>query len=146
MYKYKTFKVEDGERPGVSIKEPLDAQLFVETLLDGYDAYQEHFGIIATNRRGHVEGFKVLHSGTEGSCTVSMSMVFRAALALDAAMVIVFHNHPTGNPEFSREDVKLTVDLITGGNTVGITVVDHILVHGESSSSMRAEFPAVWER
>ena len=62
--------------------------------------------------------------------------VFRDAIVLRAAALILVHNHPSGNPEPSSEDVHVTEQLRGAGDQLGIPVIDHIVIAGESFSSM----------
>ena len=62
--------------------------------------------------------------------------VFRDAIVLRAAALILVHNHPSGNPEPSPEDLHVTEQLGTAGDQLGIPVIDHIIVAGESFSSL----------
>ena len=61
--------------------------------------------------------------------------IFRAAIRMSAASVIVAHNHPSGDPTPSREDVALTERLVAAGEVVGIPVEDHIIVGGAAGES-----------
>ncbi|MGH9462900.1 MAG: JAB domain-containing protein, partial [Vicinamibacteria bacterium] len=54
--------------------------------------------------------------------------VFREAVALQAAGLVLFHNHPSGDPSPSREDLSLTRRLREAGNIMGIEVLDHVIV------------------
>ncbi len=62
--------------------------------------------------------------------------VFRDAIVLRAAALILVHNHPSGNPEPSAEDLKVTRQLCEAGDQIGIPVLDHIIVAGGSFSSL----------
>ena len=62
--------------------------------------------------------------------------VFRDAIVLRAAAVILVHNHPSGNPEPSAEDLKVTGQLSAAGEQIGIPVLDHVIVAGETFSSL----------
>ena len=62
--------------------------------------------------------------------------VFRDAIVLRAAALILVHNHPSGNPEPSTEDIKVTRQLSAAGEQIGIPVLDHVIVAGETFSSL----------
>jgi len=62
--------------------------------------------------------------------------VFRDAIVLRAAALILVHNHPSGNPEPSAEDLQVTRQLSTAGSQIGIPVLDHVIVAGEAFSSL----------
>ncbi len=73
--------------------------------------------------------------------------VFRDAIVLRAAALILVHNHPSGNPEPSSEDMRVTRQLAAAGDQLGIPVLDHIIVAGSSFASLasRGCFPEVEE-
>ncbi len=62
--------------------------------------------------------------------------VFRDAIVLRAAALILVHNHPSGNPEPSAEDLQVTRQLSAAGSQVGIPVLDHVIVAGEAFASL----------
>ena len=63
--------------------------------------------------------------------------VFRAAASGGAAAIVVFHNHPSGDPTPSDDDIALTKRLICAGDLMGITVLDHVIVAESRFASMR---------
>ncbi|GAH13810.1 unnamed protein product, partial [marine sediment metagenome] len=65
--------------------------------------------------------------------------VFKEAVSSSAASVIFVHNHPSGDPEPSKEDVELTKRLVKAGEIVGIDVLDHIIVCDKSYLSLKAK-------
>lgn len=71
--------------------------------------------------------------------------VFRAAVRLNAGGIIVAHNHPSGNPEPSGEDVELKVRLYKAGKLIGIDVLDHLIVakHGYPYLRERRSFDGI---
>ncbi|MDA8263028.1 MAG: hypothetical protein M0Z47_09375, partial [Actinomycetota bacterium] len=71
--------------------------------------------------------------------------VFTAALLTNAAAVIVAHNHPSGDPEPSPQDILLTHRLVQCGGILGIPVLDHLVIGAGCWSSMRALHPACWK-
>ena len=77
-----------------------------------------------------------LTRGTLDASLVHPREVFRAALESSAAALIVVHNHPSGNPEPSEEDVAITRQLVQAGRIMGIPVRDHLIVAGNAHTSM----------
>jgi DNA repair protein RadC len=65
--------------------------------------------------------------------------VFKEAISASAASVIFVHNHPSGDPEPSKEDIELTRRLAKVGELVGITVLDHIIVCDKGYASLKAK-------
>ena len=65
--------------------------------------------------------------------------MFREAAAAGAAAIVVFHNHPSGDPEPSTDDVELTRRLIAAGVLMGIDVLDHVILANARYCSMKEE-------
>jgi DNA repair protein RadC len=127
--RFRTFLV--AETPpsyGNPIQEASHAAGAARAILADYDADKEHFLVLALNARGKVCGFKVIATGTLTGTLIHMREVFRAAMFLDAAQIIVVHNHPSGDPNPSDEDVMLTDRLVEAGRLLGIPVLDHLVL------------------
>lgn len=73
-------------------------------------------------------GVEVLYRGTLNEASVRAAEVFRAAILANAAGIVVSHNHPSGDPTPSREDIHITKQLEQAGAILGIPLVDHIVV------------------
>lgn len=89
---------------------------------------QETFGCLYLDARNRVVTEREIFIGTLNSATVAPRDVFRFALLDHAASVIVFHNHPSGDPSPSPQDVEFTQHLVDSGGTLGIAVLDHLIV------------------
>ncbi len=103
-------------------------------IVQDYD--KEHFVLLARNVRGKLNGFKVISVGSMTTCLVHMREVFRAAITLGAASIVVAHNHPSGDTAPSDEDTALTARLVQGGELLGIPVMDHIVFTENSYQSI----------
>jgi DNA repair protein RadC len=88
----------------------------------------EQFGIVLLDTKHRVLRTAVLTVGTLNSAAVEPRDVFREAAAGGAAALVVFHNHPSGDPSPSPDDVELTRRLVAAGVLMGIDVVDHIIL------------------
>jgi DNA repair protein RadC len=88
----------------------------------------EQFGIVLLDTRHRVLRTMVLSVGSLDSTSVQPRDVFRHALLASAAAVVLFHNHPSGDPEPSRDDVTLTQRMAAAGELLGISVVDHVVL------------------
>jgi len=91
------------------------------------DEDQEQFIMLTINRRHVVTGYKVLSMGTRASAPVDRGRLWRDALLLNAAAIIVTHNHPGGETSPSTDDIAVTKMLVEGGQVLGIDVLDHII-------------------
>lgn len=102
------------------------------------DADQEHFVVLALDTKHRMNGYKVIGSGTLTSSLVHPREVFRAGILLGSASVIVAHNHPSGDPTPSEEDLALTRRLEECGSLLGIPLADHIILgEGEQYASLK---------
>lgn len=90
------------------------------------DYYKEHFYIIALNARNH--SIAEVSVGSLDASVIHPREVFLEAIKKRAASVIFVHNHPSGDPEPSEDDLEITKILIESGEILGIEVVDHIII------------------
>jgi len=88
----------------------------------------ENFQVIFLNTRRRMIGMQVLSQGTLDTLLVHPREVFRAAIAAGAAAIVVAHNHPSGDPTPSEQDIKVTRDLMRAGQLLKIELVDHIIL------------------
>lgn len=88
----------------------------------------EQFGTVLLDTKLRLIGVKVVSIGSLDASTAVPRDVFREAVAARAAAVILFHNHPSGDPSPSRDDVAVTRHLIAAGTLLGIQVVDHVVL------------------
>jgi DNA repair protein RadC len=96
----------------------------------------EVFTVLVLDAKNAVKCDLELSSGTLNASLVHPREVFKAAIDRMAASVIVVHNHPSGNPEPSREDIEVTRQLAEAGRIVGIPLHDHIIVAGDRYTSL----------
>ena len=106
----------------------------LQTLLQGYE--REVFAILFLDSQHRVIKFEELFQGTLDAASVYPREVVKAALACNAAAVILAHNHPSGLPEPSRADRSLTERLQVALATVEIRVLDHLVIGTEGRVSM----------
>ncbi len=105
---------------------PRDVAAF---LLPEYGARPvEQFGVVLLDTKHRVLRTIVLSVGGMDSTPVQVRDVFRHAAAAGAAAVVVFHNHPSGDPQPSEDDVRLTRRLVAAGELMGIPVLDHVVL------------------
>ncbi len=88
----------------------------------------EHFGIVLLDTKHRVLRTRVLSVGTLDASLVHPREVFREATLGGAAAIVLFHNHPSGDPLPSGDDVALTMRLVRAGDLMGVDVIDHIIV------------------
>lgn len=97
---------------------------------------REVFGVIFLDTRHRFVASEHLFFGTIDSCSVYPREVFSRCLAHNAASIILYHNHPSGEPEPSTADISLTGRLRALGSELGVRVLDHIITGGGSAVSL----------
>jgi DNA repair protein radc len=135
-------------RDGQSVFSPTEAAEIILGRIGQEE--QECFCVLCLNTRGKVipGGINVLYKGTATEIQVRPAEVFREAIRRNAVSIIVGHNHPSGDPTPSTEDIMLTQRLVEAGNLIGAKVLDHIVVAGQQWVSIRdhmARWGLKWE-
>jgi len=125
-----------GEKPRPILRSPEDVAAEVKSQLKGKK--KEHFLVLCLDTRNRLIGHKLVSVGSLDTSIVHPREVFREAISSCAASVIFAHNHPSGDPEPSEEDIELTKRLARAGEIVGIDVLDHIIICDEGFVSLKA--------
>ena len=97
----------------------------------------ECFVVLLLNTRRRVRGHHLVSFGTMNTVLVHPREVFRVAVICGAAGIVLMHNHPSGEPQPSEADIKVTRDLIRAGQLMQIDVVDHVIVGNGMHCSLR---------
>ena len=92
------------------------------------DKAKEHFKLILLNPRNKIIGISTISIGTLNASLVHPREVFKDAIVHSAASVVLAHNHPSGDPDPSEDDLKITKKLVDSGKILGIEVLDHIII------------------
>ncbi|MGH7740536.1 MAG: JAB domain-containing protein [Candidatus Eiseniibacteriota bacterium] len=101
-------------------------------------AKREHFVVMLLNARHEVESVDTVSIGSLNASIVHPREVFKPALLESAASVVLVHNHPSGDPEPSEEDLSITRRLVECGELLGIGVLDHVIIASRGVVSFRA--------
>jgi DNA repair protein RadC len=133
----KRLESDAGEGPKPMVKSPADVAAMVRRQLKGKK--KEHFLVLCLDTRNRLINCKPVSVGSLDTSIVHPREVFKEAVSSSAASVIFVHNHPSGDPEPSKEDVELTKRLAKAGEIVGIEVLDHIIVCDKSYLSLKAK-------
>lgn len=91
-------------------------------------ALQERFAVVFLSVKNRLITVQTLSVGTLNASLARARDVFRLAMQYNAASVVLVHNHPSGDPEPSREDILLTKQIVKAGEIMGIPVLDHIII------------------
>jgi DNA repair protein RadC len=89
---------------------------------------QEHMRLILLNSRHEVISTPTVYKGSLNTAVVRVAEVFKDALRQNAAAIVVSHNHPSGDPSPSPEDIIVTRNCVEAGKLLGIEVVDHVII------------------
>lgn len=103
-----------------------------------YLDHEEIFVMFLDNHMQLMKDFKV-SQGTCSRSAVSARDILREGLRISAVGMILVHNHPSGNPEPSEDDVQFTSNLKFGGNLVGIVLIDHVVIGDNSYYSFKEQ-------
>ncbi len=103
------------------------------------DLTKEVFIVCFLNNAKIMDGYKRISSGGSTATIVDPAEVMRQAVMNNANSILLLHNHPSGNPKASGADVRLTKRLAEAGKLLGVPVDDHIIIAGDSYTSLRAE-------
>ena len=119
----RALEVNDTNLPTIN-----NAKDAVAQLADLRDLKKEHFVALYINARNKLIHRDLVSVGTLNANLVHPREVFEPAIARSSVQVIVAHNHPSGDPEPSEDDLVITKKLVDGGKLLGIEVIDHIII------------------
>jgi len=133
--------VELGRRVGAEmpvgsvVRRPEDAAAVLVEDMRYLD--REHFKIVLLDTRNRVLGTEVVSIGSLNSSVVHPREIFKICVKRSAAAVILAHNHPSGDPSPSEEDVEVTERIVRAGMVLGIDVLDHLIIGDNCYVSLR---------
>lgn len=108
------------------------AEIFIPILRD---EMKEKFLVVCLSTSNKIIAHEVISIGNLNSSVVHPREVFKTAIDNNSASVILIHNHPSGNPEPSNEDISITKKLVETGKILDIPVFDHIIIAGNNYTS-----------
>lgn len=101
------------------------------------DYQQEHLMVLYLNTKNEILKKKTIFIGSLSQSVAHPREIFKLAVKCSAARIIVVHNHPSGNPEPSKQDIAFTHRLIECGSLMGIEMLDHLVIGEKSYISMK---------
>ena len=122
------------ERP--SVNSPGDAY---ELLKDMAMFEQEHMRVILLNTRMQVLGVQEVYVGAVNNIQIRLAEIFRPAIQRNASMIILAHNHPSGDPTPSPDDIAVTRAAVQAGKMVDLEVQDHLIVGSNRYESLKSK-------
>ncbi|MCK4489060.1 MAG: hypothetical protein KAU23_02310, partial [Anaerolineales bacterium] len=118
----------------VVIHSPEDAADLVQYEMSALT--QEELRVIILNTRNHVIKIVTLYKGSLNSSQIRVGEIFRPAIRLNAAAIIVAHNHPSSDPSPSPDDICITRAIIKAGKLLDIQTLDHLIIGGNRFVSL----------
>jgi DNA repair protein RadC len=118
-----------------AIHSPADAADLVKYEMSGFE--QEHLRVILLDTRNRVLEIVEVYQGSLNSSPVRVGELFKAAVRRNAAAIIVVHNHPSGDPTPSPDDVAVTRAIVQAGKLLDIDVLDHLVIGGGQCVSLK---------
>jgi DNA repair protein RadC len=98
---------------------------------------QEHLRVVLLDTKNHVLGMPTIYVGSLNTSVMRVGELFREAIRANAAAVIVVHNHPSGDPTPSPEDVSITRQIVEGGKLLDVDVLDHLVIGQQRYVSLK---------
>ncbi len=147
MKDWKSFELEvkrkqvDGR--SVRIERPADMAGYFNMVAE--EEMGECLFIAHLDGRNTLIGFEKIYSGTSTGLSVKIGEVLRSVIASSAAGFVLVHNHPSGDPQPSDEDYRLTSDVLKAARLMDIEFLDHLVIGENKFSSCRSEKPGIWE-
>jgi DNA repair protein RadC len=118
------------------IRSPGDAAQLLQLEMSHLD--QEHLRAICLDTKNRVQKIHTVYIGSLNSAMIRVGEVFKEALKLNSAALIVVHNHPSGDPTPSAEDVLVTRQIVEAGKLLDVDVLDHLVIGRGRWVSLRA--------
>ena len=118
-----------------TVRSPTDVAQLLMAEMSHLD--QEHFRVLYLDTRNRLLGSETVYVGSLNASHIRVAEVFRDALKRNCAAIIVVHNHPSGDPTPSPEDVEVTRQLVAAGKLLDIEVLDHLIIGQQRFVSLR---------
>ena len=118
-----------------SLRAPGDVYKLMHERMKGFD--REHFYAILLNTKNVVLAVELISIGSLNASIVHPREILKPAIASSAGSIILVHNHPTGDPDPSREDLEFTKRFAKCGELIGIQLLDHVIIGDGHYSSLK---------
>ena len=123
---YNRFSINKKLEKNYIISKPEDIYNLVKDDMKYFE--QEHFRILMLNTKNIVINIKDIFIGASNSSVIETRKVFKEALKYNAKNITICHNHPSGDPNPSKEDVNISLRIKEAGKIIGIDLLDHIII------------------
>ena len=125
----------DRQEDRFQITSPADAAGLLRHEMDALD--QEHLVVITLDGKNRVLSRDTLYIGNVNTSVIRISEIFRIAIRQNAPAIILSHNHPSGDPNPSPEDVRVTRQIVEAGKMLDIDVLDHLVIGHQRYVSLK---------
>jgi DNA repair protein RadC len=132
----------ESEEDAIFIKTPENIVDLVGFEMKGLS--QEQLWVLLLNSRNRYLGKERLYKGSQDATTVRVAEIFKDAVRKNVYAIALVHNHPSGNPGESPEDVNLTRAVTEAGKILDIRLIDHVIIAANDYSSIRRNHPELW--
>jgi DNA repair protein RadC len=109
------------------------------------DQTKESLFVLVLDGRNNLLGIQEVYRGTATGTSVRVAEILFPILINSGVAAVLVHNHPSGDPEISNEDAKLTLDVIQACSLMDITLLDHLVIGRDDFRSIRSQTPGMWE-
>jgi DNA repair protein RadC len=123
-------------QPGWRIRSPADVGERLRPAMCRLE--QEELRTLLLNTKNVVTGMQTVYVGNLAGSTVRVGEVFRDAVRCQAAAIVVVHNHPSGDPTPSADDLRITAELAQAGRLLDIELLDHVVIGADGWVSLRS--------
>lgn len=130
--------------PGWRIRTPTDVGERLRPAMRHLE--QEELRVLLLNTKNVVTGMVTVYLGNLAGSSVRVGEIFRDAVRRQAAAIVVVHNHPSGDPSPSADDLRITAELAEAGTLLDIELLDHVVVARDGWVSLRALGATSWAR
>lgn len=136
VYEYFTTRRKVAEL-GTTIKSPTDTEPVLRAMVEGSEV--ERLVVLVLNARNQVIAAEMVYQGNLAGAPIRIGEVFRLAVRMNGASIVVGHNHPSGDPSPSGDDIRVTGDMADAGRLLDIELLDHIILGDDGRfTSLRA--------
>ena len=119
------------------IQSPEDAYEVAQKVIKASEYAEENLWLITLDTKNNITGIFTVSTGSLNSSLVHPREVFKRAMLQNAASIIICHNHPSGDPTPSKDDIGITKRLYEAGEIIGIKLLDHIIAGDNSYTSLK---------
>ena len=127
----------------IIISGPQDVADQVQYTMSGLE--QEQLWVLLLDSRNRLMKIEDLYHGSLNSSSVRPAEIFKAGIRMNAASLIIVHNHPSGDPTPSPEDIQLTRMLIEAGAMLELEILDHVVIGSQGHCSIKSLHPEMWK-